>query len=212
MTEAQSESRPWPIRYAALLIGIWLILDYRIYAFVHRRGYPFVALALVIVGLVLARRCHIREVRLRWPGLRDWKVVAVTILALSLTLIPLGHALSFVHFNPVWPQIRRALVEAIPIYLIVALPEEIIFRGVIQKSFQNKFGNPALAVTVSSVLFGLAHLHKGNPVPNWRYALLASLAGAGYGLAFRKRGLMASSITHALLDVIWRAFFRLPAA
>lgn len=202
-------SGTWKPLQIALLLGLWLILDYRLYAYAHRSGYPLVALALVAIGLILAHRRRIDEVRLRWPTRDDWKVTGRTIFALAVILIPVGFALSFIEFNPVWKQIRRAMIEALPIWLIVALPEEIIFRGVIQKSLHERFGKPWLAVTLASVVFGLAHLHKGAPVPNWRYALLATLAGAGYGLAFRRRGLMASSITHALLDVIWRAFFRL---
>ncbi|HWQ36720.1 MAG TPA: CPBP family intramembrane glutamic endopeptidase [Blastocatellia bacterium] len=201
----------WKIWHLTLLAGGWLVLDYRLYALIWRRGYPAVALALVIAGLLLARRNRIREVRLRRPEAPDWKVVGVTLAALAATLIPLALSLSFIQFNPSLPQFRRALIEALPIYLIVALPEEIIFRGLIQKTLQDRTGSSALAVTIASALFGLAHLHKGSPFPNWRYALLAALAGAGYGLAFRRRGLMASSITHALLDVIWRAFFRLSA-
>lgn len=201
----------WKTWHLALLTGGWLVLDYRLYALVWRRGYPAVALALVVAGLLLAHCNRICEVRLRWPEAVDWKVVGVTLAALAVMLIPLALALSFIQFNPPLPLLRLAFIEALPIYLIVALPEEIIFRGLIQKTLQDRTRSPALAVTIASVLFGLAHLHKGSPFPNWRYALLAALAGAGYGLAFNRRGLMAASITHALLDVIWRAFFRPPA-
>jgi hypothetical protein len=162
----------------------------------------------VIAGLALARRCRIHEVRLRVPGLRCWRVVAVTLGGLMATLIPLGLALGFLHFHPTLARLERTLIEAIPIFVIVALPEEIIFRGVIQRTAQDVWRNQALAVALAAALFGLAHLHKGAPVPNWRYALLASLAGVGYGLAFRRHGLTASSLTHALVDIIWRVCFR----
>lgn len=201
----------WSPAQIIILLGLWLALDYRWYALVWRRGYPFVALLMVVVGLWLAARQQLSEVRLRWPRTEDWKVVLAALAVLAALLIPLGLLLDFIDFAVAWPHLRRALLEALPIWLIVALPEEIIFRGVIQKTVQDKSGSATLAVTVASVLFGLAHLHKGSPLPNWRYALLAALAGAGYGLAFRRRGLMASSLTHALLDAIWRAFFRLTA-
>ncbi|MFN7945109.1 MAG: CPBP family glutamic-type intramembrane protease [Blastocatellia bacterium] len=198
----------WPPAQIFILLSLWLALDYRWYALVWRRGYPVMALLLVVVGLWLAARQQFSEVRLRWPRTEDWKIVLVTLAVLAVLLIPLGLALDFIHFAPAWPHLRRALLETLPIWLIVALPEEIIFRGMIQKTVQDRSGSTTLAVTVASVLFGLAHLHKGSPLPNWRYALLAALAGAGYGLAFRRCGLMASSMTHALLDAIWRAFFR----
>jgi len=198
----------WPKRYIALLIALWLTLDYRLYRLVYQPAYPLLALIIVVVGLVLAYRVGLKDVRLRVPGLDDWRVVALVLGGLMVTLIPLGLALGFIHFNPALASLKRTLIEAVPIFAIVALPEEIIFRGVIQKTAQSVWRNQALSVALASTLFGLAHLHKGGPFPNWRYALLASLAGAGYGIAFWRRGLMASSLTHALVDILWRIFFR----
>ena len=60
---------------------------------------------------------------------------------------------------------------------------------------------------IASVVFGLSHLHHA-PVPNWRYAILATLAGIFYGNVYRTRQrLCASALTHALVDTIWHFWF-----
>jgi hypothetical protein len=44
--------------------------------------------------------------------------------------------------------------------------------------------------------------------PNWRFALMAAVAGLFYGLAFRAAGsIRASMVTHALVVATWRALF-----
>ncbi len=198
----------WPKRSLALLIALWLVLDYRLYALLDRRAYPAVALLIVLVGLVLAHRYGIKEVRLQVPRRDDWRIVALVLAALAITLIPLGLAMGFLHFQPTLERLQRTLIEAIPIFVIVALPEEIMFRGTLQHTLQRRWHNQTMAIAAAAALFGLAHLHKGGPFPNWRYAVLAAAAGLGYGLAFARRGLISSSLTHALVDILWRVFFR----
>jgi membrane protease YdiL (CAAX protease family) len=57
------------------------------------------------------------------------------------------------------------------------------------------------------VVFGAAHLHHA-PRPNWRYAILATLAGIFYGNVYRTRQrLCASALIHALVDTLWHFWF-----
>ena len=57
-------------------------------------------------------------------------------------------------------------------------------------------------------IFGLSHFNK--PLPfNWRYVLLATIAGIFYGRAWHdRRRLLSSATTHTLVDVIWSLWFR----
>jgi membrane protease YdiL (CAAX protease family) len=60
---------------------------------------------------------------------------------------------------------------------------------------------------LASMAFGFSHVLLA-PAPNWRYVLLACIAGWSYGAAFRWSGsLMAPSLTHALVDTAWRTWF-----
>ncbi len=83
------------------------------------------------------------------------------------------------------------------------MPEELFFRGWLQNLLERRIGrSPALFAT--AVLFGLAHFNKRTTSFNWRYVLLAALAGIFYGRAWRRnRRVGASAVTHATVDSIW---------
>jgi membrane protease YdiL (CAAX protease family) len=68
-------------------------------------------------------------------------------------------------------------------------------------------GNQWAGLIVTSLLFGAVHLsYRG--FPNWRFALLAAVAGVFYGLAFRQASsIRASMVTHALTITTVRVFF-----
>ena len=65
-----------------------------------------------------------------------------------------------------------------------------------------------MALVMTSILFGLSHFNKRSAHFNWRYVILATLAGIFYGRAWREhRRVPASSITHASVDAIWSLWF-----
>lgn len=99
---------------------------------------------------------------------------------------------------------------AILVYWVVAIPEEALFRGVIQNLLGQALGNETAAISLASVIFGLSHLNNG-PHPDWRYIVLATIAGVAYGFVYlRTRQITSSAITHALVDFTWHGFFAGP--
>jgi membrane protease YdiL (CAAX protease family) len=65
------------------------------------------------------------------------------------------------------------------------------------------------ALMVTAVLFGLSHFNKRTADFNWRYVLLAAIAGVFYGRAWlRNRRVGASAVTHASVDTIWGLWLR----
>ncbi|HXH47893.1 MAG TPA: CPBP family intramembrane glutamic endopeptidase [Terriglobia bacterium] len=135
---------------------------------------------------------------------------SINFIAFFLLAIPLGLALQFIH-----PHLRNVSVFAfianfVGIYLTVAIPEEFLFRGILQNLLVKTFKPPhhgRNGLLVASVIFGLSHLHHA-PVPNWRYAIMATLAGFFYGNAWRvQKRTSASAFTHALVDTVWRFWF-----
>ncbi|MGH9962094.1 MAG: CPBP family intramembrane glutamic endopeptidase [Pyrinomonadaceae bacterium] len=65
------------------------------------------------------------------------------------------------------------------------------------------------SLVVTSIIFGAAHLNNGPTRPDWRYFLLATIAGLFYGNAYARTGrLLAPAIVHTLVDTVWRSFFR----
>ena len=151
----------------------------------------------------------------------------------ALLAIPLGYLLRFIHFHghavtsvalasqasstghaiAVPGELRLALeflATFAGIYVTIAIREEFLFRGVLQNLVVKSIPHARRelwGLLIASVIFGAAHLHHP-PVPNWRYGILATLAGVFYGNVYgARRRLSASAFTHALVDTAWRFWF-----
>jgi uncharacterized protein len=132
-------------------------------------------------------------------GLREW----VYFLPLG---IGLGAALRFIHFHAAVPFTASLLGGVLTTFLLVAVPEEMFFRGILQNLLETRLGQNT-ALVFAALLFGLAHFNKGASF-NWRYVILATIAGIFYGRAWRgRRQVLASSITHTAVDVVWWLWF-----
>jgi len=122
----------------------------------------------------------------------------------------LGYAIGFLgpphapHFA--WPKIGTRYLT---IFCATALPEEILFRGLMQNWLMQRFGATNLTLLASGVIFGCAHLNNGpQAVPNWRYMILASIAGLVFGRVFQKSSsILSSASLHALVNTVKYAFF-----
>lgn len=125
---------------------------------------------------------------------------------LPLTLLAcLGGAwsLGLVAWAPKWPD--QAWLWLLNNLLLVSLTEELLFRGYIQGGLQRLFRHDGLALIAAALLFGLAHLGGG-----WQWFYLASLAGVGYGLAYRHGGLTAAVLCHVVVNLVHFAGFTYP--
>ena len=70
-------------------------------------------------------------------------------------------------------------------------------------------GTPFLPTPQEPHRFGLSHFNKRAAYFNWRYVLLAAIAGLFYGRAWlRERRIGASAVTHATVDSVWSLFLR----
>jgi membrane protease YdiL (CAAX protease family) len=91
---------------------------------------------------------------------------------------------------------------------VVALGEELFFRGVVERAFLNTWASPVIAILLSALLFGAAHLWF-HQYPNWRRACVASLLGVACGIAYWRSGsVRAPMVTHAMVVATWRVFFK----
>jgi hypothetical protein len=91
--------------------------------------------------------------------------------------------------------------------VFVAVLEELFFRAWVQNLLERRVGQRA-ALLIASVLFGLSHFNKRSAHFNWRYVLLATIAGIFYGRAWREqRRVPASAITHTFVDWLWYLWF-----
>ncbi len=141
---------------------------------------------------------------LSWPALKESSLNFVYFAAIG---VPLSLALHFTRWHPQWRGALPFCLDYLEIFLFVALLEELFFRGFLQSLLAGRLRNWAWSQAIVSCLFGLFHILHA-PFPNWRYVLLATIAGWFYGSAFRRSGfVIASALTHAAVDTVWRTFF-----
>ena len=125
------------------------------------------------------------------------------LLWIAPIVIPIGLLLGFLHFRARIPDARAGLLTVFVTFFLVAIPEEIFFRGWIQNLLERRLGRN-VALFVSAVIFGLSHFNKRATHFNWRYVLLATIAGIFYGRAWRSQNRVAAcAITHTCVDAIW---------
>ena len=166
---------------------------FTLYANIDKAGAGLILLAL------LCPRCQSWEALAKnWQQLR-W-------LALGTIAVSLGSACLLQLTRPEWklPSLIGLFLWANLFFTVIA--EEAFFRGLIQGQLQRLIASRAACVGLSALLFGLAHLPGG-----WRYALVATLAGTGYALAFQRTQKIESPIgLHLLLNAVHFIGFTYP--
>jgi len=145
------------------------------------------------------------------PSARDLAYGGAAFLVCAPILIVAGRLLGFIppFHAPAHPSAGAIGRTFGVIFVGTALPEEILFRSLIQNWLMQRFGFTSGMLFVSAFIFGCAHLDNGpQPLPNWRYMILATIAGLAYGKAFQKSSSVFSSVTcHALVDATKHIFF-----
>ncbi len=144
------------------------------------------------------------DFHLRWS---DWKSGVRELVFFTPMVLILGLALGFIHPHANLPPVGAAALRWVGIFCFTAVPEELFFRAWVQNLLERRVGRRS-ALLIASVLFGLSHFNKRSAHFNWRYVLLATIAGIFYGRAWREgRRVPASAITHASVDWIWGLWF-----
>ncbi len=137
------------------------------------------------------------------------KRALLTLSVLLLVILTVALFTNYVQFDPKLP--RSSAVWLLNNLFFVSFPEEVLFRGVIQRRLQNlnsksKIWNFA-AIGASAILFGLAH-YKGG----MSYIAFATIAGCFYGFAYFKTArIEAPILVHFGLNAIHFFFFSYPA-
>lgn len=208
--------RPAALDFAAILL-LWLPLEFGAGAglvarpaqgFLHSVAYGIA----ILLGLILFL-CFRRFDGLKYNLPRSWRDLGLALAGFALVapvLIALGIALGFI--PPPHPLARTpaAMAAAFAIIFVgTAIPEEILFRSLIQNLLMQRFGPGWRTLLAASVIFGCAHLDNGpQPLPNWRYMILATIAGVAYGRVFQKsESIFSSAALHTTVDWTKHAFF-----
>lgn len=169
----------------------FLLVDAALYAFLVVRG---------LEGVGYDFRARWRDLAV---GVREWAFFAPFAFGL-------GFAVSFIAFNHKTHGFSDVVSMLMVTFFFVAVPEELFFRGLLQNMLEARMGR-SRALIVAAVIFGLSHFNKMNHGAhfNWRYVLLAAIAGIFYGRAWMdRRRIFASGVTHTLVDVVWGLWFK----
>jgi uncharacterized protein len=124
-------------------------------------------------------------------------------------IVGLSLAAGFVRWDPKVPA-------SLPLWawsnlFLTVLPEEALFRGVVQNALERRLGGTraasAAVVVIAGAFFGLAHA-GGGPT----YVVLAGVAGVGYGWIYMAtRSLAAAALAHVGVNAVHFLFFTYPA-
>jgi membrane protease YdiL (CAAX protease family) len=195
----------------AVLVVLGLAVDLRWLEPAWPRGLAALGKILLldagIFGFLMVRRLEGVGFDLRLTR-RDLRKGLVEYCLYALIAIPLGLWLGFLHFHAGWPSPLRAVGAFVFTFLFIAIPEELFFRGWVQNLLERRMGRTR-ALLMTAALFGLAHWNKQTLNFNWRYVVMAAIAGVFYGRAWRaQRRVGASAITHASVDTTWSLWLR----
>jgi uncharacterized protein len=198
-----------------IILALWLPLEFSAGAnliprpaqgFLHSVAYAIA----ILMGLVIFLGFRsLPGMKYNLPGARDLAFGVIGFLITAPILIFLGRLLHFIppFHSPTHPAAIGLQFAAILVG--TALPEEILFRSLIQNWFMQRYGFSTAMLLLAGFIFGCAHLDNGpQPLPNWRYMILATVAGVAYGKVFQKSSSVFSSVTfHALVDLTKHIFF-----
>ncbi len=214
---AQGRTAPASWLDFLIILMLWLPLEFSAGAsliprpaqgFLHSVAY---GIAILLALTIFRGFRELPGMKFNLPLPRDLLYGVAAFLAIAPFLIVVGRLLNFIPapHAPAHPGLAPVFRTFGIIFVGTALPEEILFRSLIQNWLMQRFGFGNRMLVVSALIFGAAHLDNGpQALPNWRYMILATLAGLAYGTAFRKSSSVLSSVTcHALVDATKHLIF-----
>jgi membrane protease YdiL (CAAX protease family) len=196
------------------VIGVWVFVKFipAHWLWPHPGGrLAYVMTVLVAVNTALACFLLVRRAKgmgyvLGWG--KGWGLYTAGSFAMfACFAVPLGMALRFITFAPQWSKWSSFLGLSIAILIFTAWPEELLFRGLLQNFLSRASKSELAGWWTASVMFGFSHITNMG-FPNWRYVVLATIAGIFYGWTWRKTGsIFASALVHAAVDTVWHFLF-----
>lgn len=191
-----------------VVTGLGLLAFYALVApFIRQLPIPSRVIALPVallieiiipLAVVVALGASFREIGFG-PGYRSWRVGGALFL-LNLLLIGLILVAG-------WSTPDVVLLGAIPSFLTAALPEEILFRGIVMTRLGRLFGT-GWGISLSSLLFGLYHLGANMAGRDLGTALALCIVsqgvgGLGFAIIFlRTHNILATVLAHGMGDTL----------
>ena len=196
--------------FASAVLFLWYSVEFGVVPDVNLGGLiGYLKLALIVLFLyVVTLSNRLPEVGFTFSlNRRDWREVLINFVLFGIIAIPIGLVTGFIKPSTALPSLMEILGRGIAIFLFIALPEEILFRGVIHRYLERVLRWSQVATLIlSSIIFGAAHLD--NPPNVGYYFILATIAGIFYGRTFLRTGkVVPAAIVHLLVDWMWSVLF-----
>jgi membrane protease YdiL (CAAX protease family) len=197
---------------AALFIPFWLGWVQYLWPYpTPKVTYAMSVLLIIQIGeiaFLLVRRAPDVGFSLAWSN-RWILTVLICFAGIALIDIPVALKIHFFRFDPSNGHHKEVLLELLGTFFFTAWAEEFFFRGLLQNALSRTLRSDAAGWLVASIVFGFAHINH-EYFPNWRYVLLATIAGFFYGFAWRKtKSMTGSGLIHAAVDVTMHQLFRI---
>jgi membrane protease YdiL (CAAX protease family) len=196
----------------AIWILLWIPFDLRWYTGLHPDlDYNWWSIAISVIAIIGWYGYRNADIGYRLvPNLKDLYIAVLALLSITVLVVPPGLITGFLSFSmPESYDISELAVYFIGIFLTIALPEELFFRGILLRGLEKVFSRKWIPMAISSLAFGLMHWNNMDVLSmQITYVLLATVAGLGYAWAYKKSGnnLFAAILTHTLVDLIWKTF------
>ena len=212
----QMKNQEFTLTWSDLLLWIvlWIPFDLRWYMGILPRGidsYAWFSVVISVIGIIGWNGYRGANIGYNLvPKLKDLRIVLLSMLIILVLVVPPGLLTGFLTFSlPKSYNIPELILEFIGLFLTVALPEELFFRGILLGGLDKLFSKKWVPLVISSLAFGLMHWNNVNTLSTQlTYVSLAAVAGMGYGWAYRKSGnnLLAAILVHTIVDWAWRLF------
>lgn len=197
----------------ALWILLWIPFDLRWSMEMHPLlSYSWWSIAISLVAVIGWKGYRNAEIGINLvPKFKDLYIALAALLMIMVVVVPVGLLTGFLTFG--FPEKLNAVKLAasfIGIFLTVALPEELFFRGILLTGLEKVSSRKWIPAVVSSLAFGLMHWNNISGLHmQITYVSLATFAGLGYAWAYKRSGnnLLAAMLTHTLVDWVWRLVF-----
>jgi uncharacterized protein len=211
-SSAGKSAGTWEDYAAAVLlwIPIQFQLTYRLFPFPPPLTHTLsilLALSTGVAAFVLVRRLEGVGYGIEWRRGFAWNFGFHFLVYAGIAIL-LGLRIGFLSFDPSLRRGPSLPFAILGILFFTAWPEEFLFRGILQNLLSRTLKSDSAGLIVASVIFGLSHIIHA-PYPNWKYVLMATIAGLFYGRAWMKtRSLVPGTLVHAAVDISWHVLFR----
>ncbi|MFN4182008.1 MAG: CPBP family intramembrane glutamic endopeptidase [bacterium] len=181
---------------------LWFFAEFRFFFSSPVEHFSAVACATMVMLWLMAVQREEWQKLLKFPEKKGLLLALGLLVLFSLFALPFGFFTGFLRWAPQVPTLPQSLW----IYLLVAFPEETLYRGILFSRLC-RLMPWKWALIISSLLFGISHF---NDRPYWgvSYFTLATVAGMAYAYIFHRTGnLHACALNHWAVDFLWITLF-----